>query len=102
MLTQLRFIQWTGSHVEEHNAMQGLETMLKIGMQRKVSSQFVTSNLVDNFQNHSAFELCWKFQKTKSLVLDPDQCYNRHAFSILQSKLAYLFGPAVFWQMFAV
>jgi hypothetical protein len=55
MTSELSVQGRTGSHVEEHNAMQGLETMLKNGIQRMVSSQFVTSNLVDNFQNH-AFE----------------------------------------------
>jgi hypothetical protein len=54
-MTSKLFCTRTGSHVQEHNAMQGLETMLKNGMQRMVSSQFVTSNQVDNFQNH-AFE----------------------------------------------
>jgi hypothetical protein len=85
--------------------MQRLETMLKNGMQRMVSSQFVTSNLVDNFQNHAfekpfCFQVVLEISKNKKLSTKSWPMLQQTCFFNIAVKLAHLVGPAVFWQMF--
>jgi hypothetical protein len=87
--------------------MQRLETMLKNGMQRMASSQFVTSNLVDNFQNHAfekpfCFQVVLEISKNKKLSTKSWPMLQQTCFFNIAVKLAHLVGPAVFWQMFAM